>query len=315
MAKKVGGGGAIMQPYDENGEYDFNGAEVEKVPDFKPKAKKNPKSLDIKVDIPSKKHTVKNTTLKTRQDIEAWSAMTGVDVKSVYSELDEQIANEQMSKYIELFDKFPIRGEGNLFVQAKTLSVDAIAQADYKYQSGEIGISLNTSCYKAKSFTTNIEKFVKSGWFCSVDEENYKYQSITHEYGHCIEYYFLSKNGYKEKVEERLRELKNKAYLDYKILKNYKKEQAKIIKQTRQELFYNKIFPEIFKKAKEYDSSLTIPRSITTNGFKTAPQISQYGTTSWAEYFAESFSNGLNGKPSAIGRATIEILKNLFKGV
>lgn len=66
MAKKIGGGGAIMQPYDENGEYDFNGSEpVERVVDREPKMPKNPKKPKNEVvDVQDKYDIVENDKLR-----------------------------------------------------------------------------------------------------------------------------------------------------------------------------------------------------------------------------------------------------------
>lgn len=64
MAKKVGGGGAIMQPYDENGEYDFNGSEpVERVVKNKPPTDKSIDELKKEVAEENKpqENTVKGT--------------------------------------------------------------------------------------------------------------------------------------------------------------------------------------------------------------------------------------------------------------
>ena len=88
----------------------------------------------------------------------------------------------------------------------------------------------------------------------------------------------------------------------------------KIATEVRFSMFYDKVFPEIFRKAKEYDESISIPKKMTKKGYETAPNVSTYGATSWAEYFAESFANGVGGAPTAIGKATVDTIKDIFGG-
>lgn len=77
MAKKVGGGGAIMQPYDKNGEYDFNGSEpVERVVDREPKVPKTPKKPKNEVvDVQDKYDILENSNLRL------WLESNGVEQK------------------------------------------------------------------------------------------------------------------------------------------------------------------------------------------------------------------------------------------
>ena len=120
--------------------------------------------------------------------------------------------------------------------------------------------------------------------------------------------------GYEDTVEEKTKEFLERARYNWRLAVNYQKEVKKIRLAVRKEMFYDKVIPEIFRRAKEYDSTLVVPKRITKEGFKTAPNISTYGGYSWAEYFAESFANGVGGNPTAIGRATVEVVKDIYGG-
>lgn len=92
MAKKVGGGGAIMQPYDENGEYDFNGSEpVERVVDREPKKPKKQKN-EI-VDVQDKYNIVQNDML--RGYLEA-NGVAQKNIEKLPSKLDSKAIVERL---------------------------------------------------------------------------------------------------------------------------------------------------------------------------------------------------------------------------
>ena len=250
--------------------------------------------------------------LSTKNDIESWGKKVGVSVQGVFNGLPENVAIEQASKFAELYDEFPTKRNGDMkLYTSNRLSAGTCAQAEYSPSNDTLGININ-----AKGFLTEdeVKATIESGWWSKVAPENYKYQTIAHEYGHVIEYSLLSKFDFAKKADEKLNELRKLAYSDYRVASRFNSEAKKIILGLRKELFYDKVFPKIFEKAKQYDNSITVPTKITSKGFQTAPNVSRYGATSWAEYFAESFASGILGGDTAIGKATVDVVRSIFKG-
>ena len=115
MAKKVGGGGAIMQPYDENGEYDFNeeGVEPERVVKGKPPSDK---SIDeLKKEISQNEKPTENTIVNAQREVDKKTITDSNAFKTIISGRDkiekdlERLSDEQLgivSKYIDKLKKF-----------------------------------------------------------------------------------------------------------------------------------------------------------------------------------------------------------------
>lgn len=150
-----------------------------------------------------------------------------------------------------------------------------------------------------------------SGFNAQFTDENAVNYTITHEMGHVLEYQWLNNNGFKKEANKIADEINYGLRIHkYKTTKAARNAYIKKIAQARFNLFEQKFLSEVFALAKEYDS--TIPKF--TGKIKDAPFISRYGSSEWVEYIAESFANGLLGKPTPIGRATVEIARKWNKG-
>ena len=253
--------------------------------------------------------------LSTKEELWSWGKNKDISIGGAFWHLPENIAIEQASKFVELYEEFPTKRTGKMtFYSSKgILNKTVVAQAEYNRKSDELGINLNSDNFLSED-TKEIEANIKSGWWASVSPENYKYQTVTHEYGHVVEYSLLSRLGYAEYTQNKLNELVQKASYDWKVARTFNSQAKKIVQQARKELFYDKIFPQIFEKAKQYDASLVVPKKITEKGYQTAPKVSNYGTTNWAEYFAESFASGMLGGGNPVGKATVDVVRSIFKG-
>lgn len=263
-------------------------------------------------ELPKEKVEVKEV-ISRKEDLEKWGAENNVNVKGFFENApSEEVAVEQASKYVELYKQFPInKNKGETAFSFETLGGSTAGRCSYNYREDSIKIALN------KSGTGDVkaaEEQIKMGFWSQASEENYKYQTLVHEYGHAIEYNVCSMLGVDEEIDKEVGALLQKAYADYRVASQFKKKSKELITSIRKKNFYDKIFPEIFKEAKSIDANIAIPNRITKDGYKTAPRISGYGATSWAEYFAESFANGLCGKPTAIGTATVSVVRRIYKG-
>lgn len=252
----------------------------------------------------------------TEEELITKAKEKNIYLDSLFGHLPENIALEQGNKVLELYEQFPIKTKtGAPFdICTDRLGGGTVAQAKYSTNIDHVSISLDIGSFVNEDYVKTTEEMVKVGWWADTAQESMKYQSIAHEYGHAIEYSLLSLSGFGEALEQKLNELKEAAYYDWRKRASIQKEYKKAGKALRKQMFVDRVFPEIFKRAKQIDSSITIPKNITAKGYETAPNVSRYGATSWAEYFAESFANGMCGKPNAIGQATVEVIKDIYKG-
>ena len=268
-----------------------------------------------KTEIKKDDSKVIGAKLSTKEELVFWGKNKGVSTSGLFNHLPESVAIEQGNKLVEMYEEFPTKRNGDMsfYSSAGQLSKNTVAQAHLSVSDDGLSININADSFIGED-EKEIQANIESGWWCKVLPENYKYQTVAHEYGHIIEYSLLSKSNYISLVKEKVNKLRQEAYLDYKKASRFKQEVAKIQKQTRKELFTDKIFPKIFERAKFYDKTIVIPKQITDKGYLRAPQISRYGATSWGEYFAESFASGYLGGDNPIGKATIDVVRSIFKG-
>ena len=118
---------------------------------------------------------------------------------------------------------------------------------------------------------------------CS-DEHITKY-TVTHEYGHIIQN-ILIKQRY---IEEGWDETNPKAFYDS-------------TKSTKKERFawYNKLSEEV--ENEHYEEIIAIAKE-NNKDFNLLDNISDYGKSNKAEFFAEVFANSQCGKPNELGKA------------
>ena len=132
-------------------------------------------------------------------------------------------------------------------------------------------------------------KMIEKGWSMPALDENIHLYTVTHEYGHMIQ----NKLIYDKMVEYGLDKLRISIDYTKRTKKAIFKEYYKIINSVQKECF-----KEIVNIAVKNNAD-----------FKLKDNISQYGTTSFAEFFAEVFANSQMGKENELGRAMIEWLR------
>lgn len=309
IPRKIGGGHKL-QTYDErDGEYDNRNGDYAKL------SKKTPEELkkQAQKELPKKEVTVKPPS-KTKTEVEEWGKKNNVDFNGLYEKLPEEIATAQSEHFIKLHGEFPFKPSSGkkIVLRVDDLGGNTWAQAHYSYQDDNCSIAFDTSF--PKQTETAVKSAIEKGWSSDASPENYKNRTLSHEYGHLIEYCCLSNYGAKEAILQAKDELTLAALHDYRKLGKLKRDLQKMVKDKRFEHFYGKVMPEIFAKAKEYDATITVPAKVTKTGYSKAPRISGYGASSWAEYFAECFANGVCGAPTPMGKATVDIVRKIKKG-
>lgn len=148
---------------------------------------------------------------------------------------------------------------------------------------------LNIDYYSDKNkIISETTSAIKNNWSMPAKRENYGVYTITHEYGHILQnsiiYDELEEMGGVENFKTRAKTLKGK-------IKSYEKLQEKIKRRH---------FEEIRQIAADKSSD---PNNIIKNN------LSQYGKTNYAEFFAEVFANSQLGEPNELGDAMSEWLK------
>ena len=126
---------------------------------------------------------------------------------------------------------------------------------------------------------------IESGYIMPALKENASIYTVTHEYGHMVQ------NTVIRKAMEDYGLEKLKASIDYS-----KKTEKAIFKQ------YKKIWADTEKKC--CAEILDIAKEANVN-FKLGDNISRYGRTNYAEFFAEVFANSQLGAPNELGKAML----------
>lgn len=174
MAKKVGGGGAIMQPYDKNGEYDVIGAEpAERNKNFTPKTKKGENPIEqgtnndknIVVDAWAKVDKMTITGSKAFKTI-----IEGKD--RIEKDLD-RLTPEQLhifAKYIDKLNSFMNGGGFYSFGKSISFNQKSKGETGIDKQLG-LGFNATTFYHEYGHFIDNIESRENGGliWSFSSD--------------------------------------------------------------------------------------------------------------------------------------------------
>ena len=126
---------------------------------------------------------------------------------------------------------------------------------------------------------------IESGYIMPALKENASIYTVTHEYGHMVQ------NTVIKKAMEDYGLEKLKATIDYS-----KKTEKAIFKQ------YKKIWADTEKRC--CAEILDIAKEANVN-FKLGDNISRYGRTNYAEFFAEVFANSQLGAPNELGKAML----------
>lgn len=221
----------------------------------------------------------KNGMFRTSQNV----VYNSNSLKTLNSKLVETNAN-QLDK---LLKKYPKVGK---YIQQRGLTfggsnkTNAIAYTSYTRDLSKIGIYLEKPYYSnLKQHTDTITKGVNKGNFMPCTDKYIDKYALTHEYGHVVETYLLNEYNINNPVE-----YKTALSSQY----NWSKYKEKV---------YNNIRKNIIDIAIKNNANFDINT-----------QLSNYGKTSPAEFFAECFANMECGKPNELGKALKEYLKGVI---
>jgi len=200
------------------------------------------------------------------------------------STLDKNLVNSNINHLKVLLNKYPsikdyIKNNG--LMVSRSDKNDCIAFTSYTRDLKNLGIYLENKYYNDYNKHINsISKAVLKGHFMPCADGYISKYALTHEFGHVVETYLLKMYN-------------KKNYAEYKeVLKDiykWKKYKKKV---------YDSIQDDIIDIAIKNNSSFNLDE-----------QLSLYGKTSSAEFFAECFANAYSGKPNELGKAIKIYLK------
>ena len=203
------------------------------------------------------------------------------------NKLDSNLVKTNAKQLNTLLNKYPtiskyIKERGLMYGGSNR--TNAIAYTTYTRDLKNMGIYLENNYYKnASKYTKTITKGVKQGDFMPCSSKYIDRYAITHEYGHVVESYLLKEYN-----------INNPAEYKEAITSSYKWGKYK-------DKVYNDIRKDIIDIAIKNNSSFDINS-----------QLSAYGKTKPAEFFAECFANSECGKPNELGKAIKEYLKGVL---
>lgn len=236
------------------------------------------------------------------QEVIDWGKQNGVDVKNSATTLSKPQALKAFSQIKALKNEFNI---DTISLVGENSGGNDIAFVRTRAGSKDLTLSCcrwSYNDYQEKDFVDLEIKSRNDKWNPDFDDEYAAIYSVTHEFGHLIEHTWLNNNDFQKESAKILNDAKNTT--DFR----------KKIQKARYDRFEQPFLKEVFETAKKYDST------IQSFDGKNAPFISkygmtvQYGRTQWREYIAEAFANGMLGRPTAIGRATVEVAKKWMRG-
>ena len=205
------------------------------------------------------------------------------------TKVDHDLLVENANQLNVLESKFGvIHGSGKPMICAKNNgSANAYTSCDLVNPS-EQSLSLCPKAYKDRTLFIANKKFaVKSGYSmpCDLTDEELAIYTITHEYGHMLQNKLIQeayvKNGWSSTNPDAFINSSGKTAKTY--YKWY---------YNRRDEFRNECKKEIIEIAKNIDKNLDLN-----------VEISQYGSSSDGEFFAEAFANSQLSKPNTIGKA------------
>ncbi len=203
--------------------------------------------------------------------------------------IDESLLKDNTEQIKNLEEKFGVIHKSNGSISSKKTN-DSIAYVSRLLSNpSKQDLVLNIDYYSDKNkIISETTSAIKNNWSMPAKSENYGVYTITHEYGHILQnsiiYDELEEMGGFENFKTRAKTFKGK-------IKSYEKLQEKIKRRH---------FEEIRQIAADKSSD---PYNLIKNN------LSQYGKTNYAEFFAEVFANSQLGESNELGDAMIEWLK------
>lgn len=227
--------------------------------------------------------------IKSRADAEkALLNEVGFDmVEDSFHGMDEQLAISNTKQLQALEKKF-----GIVHKSSGTISSTSLGSRTKAYVSSSMtnpakqNLSLCPSAFRSRNeMIDSLEREIRDMWSMPCKKSNYEVYDVTHEYGHMLQ---------NRLIQDHMESLgwssdKPMAFVDFS-----KKTQKAMMK------WYNKARKDTLDSC--FDEIMDIAKKNNPD-FKLSEQLSRYGHTDKAEFFAEVFANSQLGEPNELGKA------------
>lgn len=212
-------------------------------------------------------------------------------VESSFNKVDKTLAVEVTNQLMKLENKFGVIHVSKNPTICSLSNGQALAYTSCKITNPvDQNLSLCPVGFSNRiRYIENQKEMIKDGFKMPVADENLSVYTVTHEYGHMLQ----NKLVYDEMVDYGLEKLQ--ATINYN-------------KRTKKGIFsrFYKIIDNVQMKC--FREIVNIANKNNKN-FKIKDNISGYGNSNFAEFFAEVFTNSQLGKPNELGKAMLEWLK------
>lgn len=214
-----------------------------------------------------------------------------VKVEKSFDKIDKNLAVEVTNQLIKLENKFKVIHSSDNPTICSVSAKNALAYVSHSIINPiKQSLSLCPGSFSNKiKHTEQQRKMIEKGWSMPALDENIHLYTVTHEYGHMIQ----NKLVHDKMAEYGLEKLRTS--IDY-------------TKRTKKAIFkgYYKIINSVQKECFKEIIDIAVKNN---SDFKLKDNLSRYGTTNFAEFFAEVFANSQMGKENELGKAMIEWLK------
>ena len=206
--------------------------------------------------------------------------------------LDKVLVDSNINQLNKLLDKYPkindfIKTNGLEFGGEKT---NVIAVTSHSWDMKHLGIHLSNDYYKdVKHHNKLLSISINNNEFMNCNKNSINVYALNHEFGHLVEIYLINEYN-----------ISNPA-----IYNNFKT-RFKTADVNKRMSIFKSYERDICKKIAEDINDIALKNNKNFDVFK---NISQYGTISNKEFFAECFANMESGKPNELGMAMKKYLK------
>ena len=219
-----------------------------------------------------------------------------IDIDS-FKDIDKRLFKENIEQLNKLIDKYPkiqeYIKEYPLTFKAEDMKAQTNAYCGSNFNKDVMIIAINNkNYYDYDSLIERAKHSMASGWHCEALLDSLSSKTLTHEFGHMIHNVMIANYG-KDNKEE-------KDEYFQKAMKANTLEQSRKRLRRYDEMLVKKYNKEIIKIAKGIDPNVNT-------------KISEYGSSSAYEFFAECFANYECGKPNTLGKAMGMFLERNFK--
>lgn len=212
--------------------------------------------------------------------------------------------NDTVTRLTELENKFHAAEQGNYSFFSRGAGEDSGAIAYVSTNWGTLDRSLNVA---TKYFGTPSEdmsnltkRLIDIKWSMPCAEEQYKYYTVTHEYGHMVQNGAILKRMDNDELTAHISTWSS----SFKRVWGREPSDSELQAATRNWRFSQvtdqkrEIKHELMDLAKQIDKKSTIKRD-----------MSDYGKSKDGEFFAEAFANAFCGAPNTYGKAMLKWLE------